>query len=383
MAGLILLNMIASNSGGGLQNSLSFITSLSRSNRLHSSYIVSCVEGSRIHSLCQKLDIRCVVIKPGIFSRFIFELFGYLRIQSFACVTIVFTLFGNSPIIYPGAYKISGFAFSNILHKDIAFWAFLPLRKRLLKIAKDKFRLMFSLLSDEIILETAYLRNLAMNSTFKGKRISVVEMEASSLIPCDLGRLSLPIWTHKWTFLALSGPHPNKRLHLFAPILQSINQKRYKCGLTPAKLLVSFDLSHEYSNQIFREFKKCGCSDMLHFIGFIPPDRIASCLKSVDCLINISLLESFSNNWVEAWMARKPLIVTDASWSRASCQDAAIYIDPTDYESASEYISTALSDPVCVDKLLASGCKMLSKYNQGAKTDKYIDILNNALKALP
>lgn len=374
----VLINLVAVRTGGGLQNSLSFLSDLHNHNTLDLPYIIACTHGEPIHDLCILYGLPHYSVEPNFFGRLKHELFGHLKLPRSYRIQIVFTLFGNSPLWAIHPIKISGFAYSNLLHKNVPFWSFLPLHKRLFKVAKDRLRLAMALFSDHIIFETEYLRLLALSSILKTKQLHVVEMEASKLI-ASVDKPRLTAWEQPWNFLALSGPHPNKRIHLFAPILQLINFHRTLLGYQPARLQVTFGDNTEYSTKIIQAFDNCNVLDFLDFVGPISPYDISHALESVQAIVNISLLESFSNNWVEAWMSQTILILTDAPWSRSSCGDSPIYINPLDPTSSAFNICSVLCNHTKMSQKLAHGLQLLDNYNQGSKTQKYTSIINSVL----
>src|SRR5262249_52811670 len=69
------------------------------------------------------------------------------------------------------------------------------------------------------------------------------------------------------------------------------------------------------------------------FLGQVPPQQIMRVYENADCVVSLSDLESFSNNYMEAWKVGLPLIVSDRDFSRAICGDSALYVDPHDAES--------------------------------------------------
>lgn len=382
---MILINLVPVKSGGGLQNALSFIDQLPYSSTLADNSVVVCRNNSEIHLACKRNGIRYILIHPSLIGRLWFELFyGQILILAFQ-VKVVFTLFGNPPIISFCSRKISGFAFSNILCPEVPFWDFAPPLRRLLFHLKDKIRLLGALLSDEIILETEYLALRALRGVFSQKVIHVVEMEPSSLIlPKSSESRPAPkssCGREQATFniLYLCGPHPNKRVHLLAPIIAELDNILRSCNISPI-LECSFSPDSKYAAFVARCFDDHSVSGSLRFLGPIPCDNLHIAIGRSSCLINIARLESFSNNWVEAWSFGVPLVSTRADWARESCGEAALYIDPIAPSLAAQVIARLAVDIGLQDRLRCAGFNKIKKLASRKKIHEYEQIIFSSNK---
>jgi len=364
-----------------LQNALSFVEQLSSAPKLHGQSIVICKKGSLLHDLCRKLGLEHRTVQPGRFGRFFFEFWGGYKIARSDKACIVFTLFGNAPLVSPGLYRISGFAWSNILHPEVPFWDFLPLFRQKLKELKDRVRLWASRQSHEIIVETAFLAKRARNGPFADRKVHVVKMEPSSLVRRELKNRHLERKEHNFiSILYLSGPHPNKRIHLLASIFVELNRLARANKSLSYKLTVTLPPSHNYTNEVFARFKRINAFQYIDNLGVVHPNEVGKLLRRVDGVVNIARLESFSNNWVEAWVSDLPLISVNADWARASCGDAAIYIDVMDAKAAAKTIYDMYSDTTKIKTLIRASRDHLSKLGApGDKFDAYTLIILAAL----
>jgi len=365
----VLINMVPIRMGGGLQNSLSFLTQLARredSERM----IVACTEGSAVEDLCRQLGLKYIAFRGGPLGRLQFEVWDAYRLVRTKKVATVFTIFGNPPLRCGKARKISGFAFSNIIMEEVPFWNFLSPWRRLLAVAKDKVRLVLSLRADEIILETDYLRERAAAGVFAKKVLHVVKMEPSALVQRDT-EVGTPSRSSRFTIACVAGAHPNKRVHLLAPVVARLLELGFPC-----KVLTTMPSSATYFQEVEEAFRDQGVADSLENLGPVKPQEVASVLAAADAVANISLLESFSNNWVEAWATHKLLISTDAEWARRSCGSAAIYIDPIQFDSAARTILTSISHRQQFYKAGSEQLRLLAR--DGKKIDRYLAIINHS-----
>ena len=133
----------------------------------------------------------------------------------------------------------------------------------------------------------------------------------------------------------------------------------------------------KYSNPILNKFIDKNLENYVLNIGPIDNDKCAKLISECDAMINIALLESFSNNFVEAWAMRKPLFVTDADWSRSCCGNAAIYLDMKNPSKSAEKIINICNDPKSRNIMIKEGVEQLENYlTAEEKTLQYINIIN-------
>lgn len=354
---MVILNFVPVSSGGGLQNALSFIKQMPNGEIVRRDYIIFCRRGSEIEYLCNELGLRHFSVKNFLFWRFFYELFyGCFLIKKHKG-DIVFSIFGGAPLVSWGFYKISGFAYSNIIQSEVNFWWFLPMHKRIIKKIIDRVRLFAARQSDHIIVETQYLADRAKKGIFYDKSVSVIKMAPSFLVLNSL--LGDDVYGLKKSncidILYMAGAHKNKRIDLLPEIIYRanlINDLKFR-------LVTTLDEKSGYYKNIKEKIEELGLEKFYLNLGVVSPSVVGSLLKQVDGVVNISLLESFSNNWVEAWASCKPLIATDADWCRSSCGGGAIYINPLNSRDSADILSSYFADSGKIDFIVKSGKKIL------------------------
>lgn len=380
MSKYILINLVPIQAGGGLQNALSFLSGISKDSKFCDKCLIVVRKRSSLHKYATELKLDVITIEQSAISRIKFELFSCRQLINKYKISIVFSLFGGSPYFSSGAYKISGFAYSNIIQSEVPFWDYLPLRQQLLKKLIDKIRLASAVRCDELILETHYLKKRAIDTVFRNKVVHVVEMAPSNLVMTEL--LNTPVSEDECMngilpkkILYLSSPHPNKRIHLLAPVFSKLSE-----GDNKFELVTTLPEHHKYTRAVEQEFKRHNVSGNLKNFGPVDPINVAKLLQSVDAVINVALLESFSNNWVEAWAAKKLLITTDAEWARKSCHDSAVFIDPTQPENSARKIAAIFSSPEDLSLIVKSGEERIRQLPTSSnKTDAYKAIITKSL----
>lgn len=365
----IILNFLPVCSGGGLQNALSFINCLDNPKE----FIAVVSEGTPIFDACKVVGLDTINIKPGLLNRFFFE----VKVRRFFDrATVCFTLFGPPLIGGLGyLYNINGFAYSNILHKDFDFWWWCSPLEKIKKKLIDVYRARITALSDEIIFETDLLHDKAKSDPlFNCKKLHVVHMAPSKLVSQFSGSKvrNVNVDHGLYNVLYLSGDHPNKRvsdLPKVAACLASHNIKICFVTTLPDGVMLSL---------IEKQAHALGVSEYFNNLGPIPQAEIGTTINSVNAMINVAYLESFSNNVVEAWALGKPLIITDAEWARRSCHDAALYLD-IDNKASIVGSFKSLLDKSIQTKLVKEGFKMLNKMPTAEeKNGRYFAIIKGA-----
>ena len=127
---MIYLNFIHAPSGGGLQNSASFLQTLVEHKFDLGSVCCFVFEGSILESICIKNSIEFISVRNGLAGKMLFELFFFLKIKK---DDIVFSIFGPPLLFTEGkSINVGGMAISNVFYPEIDFWGYLsPLKKHI------------------------------------------------------------------------------------------------------------------------------------------------------------------------------------------------------------------------------------------------------------
>lgn len=336
-----ILNFLPVRMGGGLQNALSFLGVLGRdTNPKAFVAIVRC--NTKIHNTCKEYNIEHIVINDSFMGRIKFE----LSCKSyFSKGQVCFTFFGP-PMLGSRDYLINvvGCAYSNLFYPEIPFWSYLPWFQRTQKKMIDLYRKYITARGDYWIFETNVLKKRAIELFgFPSNRVGVVRMAPSELVsPKNVKAKLAEEFAHKLTpgfrFLFLSAAHPNKRQHLLTAIAHQMVEK----GFRRFSFVTTMNEKDAYAKKVMDSFKRDGLSGHLVNIGPVPSDSVATLISCCDAMCSFSVLESFSNNFVEAWRMELPLLVSDADWARDACGKGAIYVKPTDAaECAAQLIKIA------------------------------------------
>lgn len=347
---------------------------VSQDDRLKHAVVLTYKE-SQISEFARDVGLTTIDIPNKRFSRFIYELFSskYDIEQG----STIFTLFGPPPLRKHNCRLINGCAYSNLLYPEINFWGFLPAYKRVIKTITDFYRKQSYRRSDVVIFETEVLLSRAKkDNVFRKKDLRVVEMAPSSLVKKSNVREVLSQYYEQKLnrnhirLLYLSGPHENKRHHLWPEIISELKS----IGVDVTLVVTLPDGG--FLNSLEKLFKERNVGEHLVNLGVIEAKDVASLISVVDGLVNTALLESFSNNFVEAWEMNKPLVVTKSDWSKGACGDAALYIQPQDKIQSARSIKQLFLDDKSIAHITKSGKDKLSTLpSRSERFASYRDII--------
>ena len=362
----MLINLVPIQSGGGLQNALSLLSILASEDM---TLRVICRSGSAIEQFCDECDIPTWPVR----NRLMFELYGARRIAPRG--TVCFSLFGPPPRSTVGYWvNVCGVAYSNLFYEDVDFWAFAPFLSRTLRQAKDGIRRSAIARADGWIFETKILLNRAIARGFPKHRTFHVPMAVSKLVSQAPVRPGIGARdSERMKILYLATAHPNKRQHLVPKIASELE------ALAPGKYtwITTMDEKSPYTQDVLALATKFDPIVEIANVGPVDPAYVRELIDSVDALCLFSVLESFSNNFVESWASERPIFVTDSDWARASCRDGAVYINPLDAADAAARIHDLLSDPERVASVCAAGRMRLAQYpSADEKARLYVGVLD-------
>lgn len=115
----------------------------------------------------------------------------------------------------------------------------------------------------------------------------------------------------------------------------------------------------------------------INYLGKIPQNQLQDIYSKTDLIMNLSELESFSNNYMEAWKAGLAQICSDRDFSRHICEESALYVEPFNPESAATLIVDLLKDPQKLNGLAQNGKKQLAQLTtQEDYTARTLSLIN-------
>lgn len=353
----ILFNLATLKKGGGQNVALNFLESLFRTQNDFSDYYFTCVRNTEIHYFLTQKNVKTIIFMPSSpIKRILKEFFlGSLLLKKYK-IEIIYSYFGIG--IYPAKYpQISGSADSNLFFPEVNFWKDYKGLNLLKKKLIDKYRIwgmkkMKAVIFENKILEerSKTLFNLK-NTIFIKPSINLNYLESNY-------KLDEKIEKEVPKGLFLCGWHKNKNYKIIPKIAAELKKQNIDFHFI---LTANKDNSQEYIE--FKELcSNLNVTEMISVVGSVKKNEIKSLYSQINFVFLLSKLESFSNNIIEAWHYKKPLIISDELWAKSICKDAAIYVNRDNEIEISKVITNYLINSNDIDNLILSGEKILGEY---------------------
>jgi glycosyltransferase involved in cell wall biosynthesis len=358
----ILLNLIPIKSGGGQKVATNFIKSLLNNSFYGHNFCFAVTENSFVHEFLQKSDISNVfTVKDNIVHRLFFERLKSKKILKQFRVDIIYSLFGSG-YFDKNVPQVCGIAFSNIFYPEVDFWEEYKGVAKLKRKFVDYLRTRILYKSQGLIFENMLMLhksheifNIPEEKTiFIAPSISIHDSNAT-----DNSTLST-CWSKSNSFkvLLLCGWQRNKNIHIIPEIASELKKLKIKVVFV---ITVECDNSADY-NLFQHNVEKFGVADYISLIGKVPPDSLEYLYGGIDCVLLLSKLESFSNNIIESWYYKKPLIISKKDWAESICSDGAIYVNRDCPISISRAIVDIIEDSAKAQIVIAKGIEQLKRY---------------------
>lgn len=309
--------------GGGAQLALNFIKNIGDLDFFDEIYIL--VSKKFPHTNSIPSSCRVVVSPVGYLHRVIYENVNLRALIRKNKIKLIYTFFGPGLPPYKGVRQIVSVAYPIICNDDSPYWNYLPKKEYYRKKILNYYRKSRLKKADFLIFETEVMRRRCV-------KVLGINEQCTKVIPpsvTDFLSAKKKVREPKTTFLFLSGLDYHKNLWRIPELLKLAKRKKLEF-----RIVISVD-KHEYisfySKYVNIDFQLL--DEYVFFVGKIPSDEIQSVYDISDVVVNISDLESFSNNYMESWLAKKPIIASDRDFSRNICGDSAFYVEPHDIES--------------------------------------------------
>lgn len=366
----LTLNLGTIKGGGALNVGVNFLTAIdSFESEFDIVYIV--VRGSKIEALLSEKVNRIYFVSRNPVYRVLQEIIlGYkLAKKGF---DNVYNIFGFMIDPFNLLSQVTCSADSNLYYRDIKFWANETPINRFIRFLIDRYRIYGLKQSKGIIVENSDIYEKAIKM-FPLKYIehippAFVELDSSSRI--NFNREPNTIYG-----LFLCGWQKNKQYQRIPQIILSAQASglHLKIIFTASKDSVS-----EY-NEFMNELRNLKLTDDVIMLGTVDKSQLKDLYNKVDIIFLLSLLESFSNNILEAWNYKVPIIMRNSGWGRSICKDSAVYVEPHNSDDIAKGIRAALENQ---KNLVNIGKDMLDEYPSiHQKSKMEIDFIKKVLYA--
>lgn len=344
-----LIDAGAIKTGGGVQVALNRLPIFTQK-LLEKGYKVSVLLPSEGMLAQIRLDESIKIIRsPNKWAaRFFLEHVHLPKLMREENVDIIYTLFGFGLPHPRGVVSVVSTANPTTCYPESIYW------QRLQSVEKFK-RSVYTYLrqcrlkkADFCIFETEVMQKRSI------EHIGIEKQRTAAINPSPTGFIQdRPARQYndnnKLTITVLTGIERHKNVDCLLRICQSlslgnINNIHFQISLTRQQLaaIAPEDVALESIKN-------------LKYLGKIPQNELQPIYDQSDIIMNLSELESFSNNYMEAWKAGLALICSDRDFARHICGDSAAYIEPLDTELAAQQIISAISNPQGLTQMAQQG----------------------------
>lgn len=355
----VLINLGPLKIGGGQNVGLNFIHSIKFVKQDYFQFIFVVARNSDISNYFKKENkYKFYQVPRNPLLRILYEYtIGKLIVYRHN-IKIVYSLFGVC--FYPSKlFEISGSADSNLFYPDYDFWKHYNhnyYQKFLIKTI-DLYRIYGLKKADKVIFETKILEE--KGKSLYGLRDTITIKPSINFsnqnIEYDLPqsfKMNIPVG------LFLCGWEHNKNFMMIPEIGNELRRK----GQEFYFMITAEDGNSKECQKFKNKVTKFGLNEYIKIIGNIPKNKLVGLYSKIDFVFLISNLESFSNNIIEAWYAKKPLIISDEPWSRSICKKSAIYVNQHSAKDISNKIRQYLDKKSNINDIVKNGENELKNY---------------------
>lgn len=175
-------------------------------------------------------------------------------------------------------------------------------------------------------------------------------------------------------FIYVGAIHPRKNLENLLKAF-SVFKKRQQSGM---KLLLAGRLAWKYQ-PFLEKLKTYKYRDDVVLTGYVSDEELSRILGSAYAMLYPSLFEGFGVPVLEAMHCDVPVITSINSSMQEIAQEAALYCDPSDYNSIADKMMLLYKDENLRKKLIIKGKEIFPKYSWDATAEA---IWQNILKAV-
>jgi len=208
-------------------------------------------------------------------------------------------------------------------------------RARLRRISKAS-----RLLAETDVMRTRLARALGLDE----RRIGILPPSPSEYVRPRAGS------PHgaKTTFLFVSGMDAHKNLWR----LPQVAREMVRRGVHDFEFIITVTERSFLSGIDKRDIDRALFESHFRFAGTISPTALQHIYDEAHALVTLSDLESFSNNYMEAWKVGIPIVASDRDFARTICGDSAIYTEPHDVGAVASTFQRLMSGQYPRDQML-------------------------------
>ncbi len=353
----LLIDFGAIKTGGGVQLATNFLKMLGKQSMDGKVYLLLPSTGPLSTMLLEEYCDGLEYYPNSYLERKLFEITKLGQFIKNNQIDRIYTFFGAGLPRYKGTKSVVSVAYPIICYPDSPYWKYLPYVYSLRKRAVNTLRRMRIRRADAVVVETEVMAERLNKYVRVNKdKIRIIPPSPSLFIQDKEFRQiqnDCPV-----RMLLLSGLDPHKNLWRLLAIAACLKQ----LNITNAKFVLSVHKDDYVCNlKHISDADRLLLEEYFEFIGPIPVDEIEAAYENANFLLNLSDLESFSNNYMEAWKSGLPLICAKTDFARHICRDSAVYLDPHNAEQSAAVIKDIISDSQKQERLVEHGKEYLAE----------------------
>lgn len=284
----------------------------------------------------------------------------------------VFVVFGPS-YWKPKAKSLQGFALGKMLYQKELNIGFIEKTLNFIKALFFKWSKSFLLVETQLVKE-----KLSDHLNYSSDKIFVI---SNSYSPSFLKNIvdNRNILTAPFNFFQILVPgsyYPHKNIERI--ILSLVNLIEINENIQLKVVFTIPENSIEWHG-LYDLAKKYNVDNLISTVGFVENAKFAELYLKSNAVICASLVESSTAVFPEAFLAERPLLVSDRPFAKELCENAALYFDPLDPKSIANTILKIYDNRELQNTLIKNG-KIVLKKNYPSAEDKWIQQRNLILK---
>lgn len=354
----LLINFATLKKGGGQNVGLNFIMGLDISKYSDVKFYFAVAKDSQIEKvLIERGFSNIISLSQSAGKRMIEELTIESRYIKDNKIDIVYSYFGYA--FFKGNIpQVCGVADSNLFFPEIDFWEGYTGIVKVKKDLIDNYRIWGYKRAAGLVFENAAMEHRAKR--IFGKNCNTVFIKPSFIFDSNDDNAIVVINKNEGTKygLFLCSWQRNKGILRIPGIINEAKKKGFSLEIC---ISTSIDATDDVCIEFLKEVEKYDAANYIHYLGTIKKDQMKDLYSKIDYIFLLSRLESFSNNIIEAWYYRKPLIIADEEWAHGICNDAALYVDRNRPDKIIDAILQASFDGT-LDLIVGEGEKEFNTY---------------------
>lgn len=351
----LMVDASITSKGGGLQVALAFIENIA----IDPFFEVICVVNPEIDkqlSILTKESVEYYYVESiePIYKKFS-QGKRIAEIENEHNPDIVFVVFG--PAYWkPKAKTIQGFALGKMLYeKELNVDTY----EKSLNFIKKK---IFQRSQSYLLVETELVKEkLAANFDYSLDKIYVIGNSYSPKFKQYISDNEARILSRqdKFRILVPGSYYPHKNLERIILALAEI--KRAPSFQYNLEVVFTIPKESKDWNNLLTLAENNSVRELISTTGFVENSKFAELYLASNAVICASLVESSTAVFPEAFLAERPLLVSDRPFATELCENAALYFNPLDEKSIAKAILQIVVDANLRDLLVQNGQKVLLK----------------------